>query len=236
MRWSSVLPCCSLKNICSVLLMSALLFSTTGCIKEDFPKIEDITKGGKWDLNIGDSQESIYQKLQDLGKEMGFDRIAIVGRSAYDNAADIFESLPFYSWLIMKSTMGREDRVLIGMEDGQVTTLQGGGSMLDSLNHWPDPFTGEAVIRQGDTYEELQVALEAIHVIPQYSTYQFLLPDKPLGLPFDPDMRNYGQWYFTFFHAVDQPGVQGRSQVRLYFEDEKLVRIHHVYDEFEVVN
>lgn len=224
-----------LENYYPIVFLPVLLMIVSGCLKEDFPVIQDITKGSKWNLRIGDSYDNIYQSLQELGIEKEFYSVVIVGRTAMESPAEIQDFLPYYNALTIQNTVGRVDRLLVGLDSSRVTELYAGGAMLDSVDHWPEQYTDGAVIRQGDSFEELQMALEALHSLEEYMTYRFIFPDKPLDLAFDPDMKNYAQWYFTFDDATDSSGIQGTSQVRLYFENGKLVRIHHVYNENEIV-
>lgn len=212
-----------------------LLFTLSGCLKEDFPVIENITKGRKWNLHIGDSFEEVYQHLQELGAKKDIQTIALVYRKPFKVPAEIKESLPFYHLLTIMSATGRVDRVTIRLDDRRVTSLVAGGALPNEVDQWPQRAAEGAFIRKGDTITELYHVLEAIHQTPTYKEYQFTLSDKPLDLSFDPDMKNYNEWAFTFFPDKKDPGKDGRSQVKLFFKKDKLDRIHHKYEEFEVV-
>ncbi len=225
-----------IKSFMPIIMTLIPLWLVIGCIKADQPVIEDITTGGKWNLSIGDSYENIYQNLQELGKEKEFQSVAVVGRGGYEEPHDIREILPYYNWLSIQTTTGRVEGVLLSLENDRVKEILVGNSWyVDSLDLWPEDFAEDEAIRRGDTFEDLFDALEHIHSSSVYMNYQYILPDKPLDLDFDPDMKNYGQWAFTFLEDPAQPGKQGTSQVRLFFENGKLVRIHHVFDEHEVV-
>lgn len=221
-------------NCLAVICSAVVLFLMSSCLKQDFPEIEDITKGSKWNLSIGDNYEEIYGKLQDLGVEKEFYSVAIVGRTTFEDTESIRDFLPYYHWLSFRNTEGRLNRVLIGLDSNRVQSLYAGNAMLDSLNQWPQNLQGDSTILLGASFDQMLNALEIIETLPDYRTYQFLLPDKPLDLPLDPDMKKFGQWYFTFNEGTDSPGKEGTSQVTLYFEDGRLARIQHVYNEYDV--
>lgn len=212
-----------------------LLFALSGCLKEDFPVVENITKGSKWNLHIGESIEDIYKKLQELGIDKNFSSVSLVYRRPFKTPAEIRESLPFYHVLSVISSTGRVDRVMIHLENNRVTSLAAGGALPGEVDQWPRRAVEGAFIQKGDSITELHNALKAIHQTPEYQDYQYQLSDKPLDLSFDPDMKNYNEWAFTFSYDKKDPGRTGRSQVRLFFKNGRLDRIHHVNDEFEVV-
>ena len=216
-----------------IVLIGLVLMSLGGCLKMNQPVIEDITSGSKWNLRIGDPTDSIYQSLKELGEDRKFYSVAVVGRQPFDAVDEIREFFPYYNWFSFQSSVGQVDRLLVGLDSGKVSALYAGGAMLDSLGQWPEHLDDEeAVIYHGDTFDELQAALEAIQNHSQYSTYHYVLPDKPLELPFDPDMDNFGQWYFTFQEVGSGAELQGTSEVTLFIEEGDLVRIHHVFTEF----
>lgn len=221
-------------NVLAVIYSVVMLFSMSSCLKQDFPEIEDITKGGKWNLNIGDSYEEIYGKLQDLGVEKEFYSVAIVGRTTFEDTESVRAFLPYYNWLSYLNTEGKQERVLMGLDSNRVQSLYAGMAMLDSLNQWPQDLHEDSTIMLGASFDQMLSALAIIETLPDYRTYQFLLPDKPLHLPLDPDMKKFGQWYFTFNEGIDHPGKEGTSQVTLYFEDGRLARIQHVYNEYDI--
>lgn len=163
--------------------------------------------------------------------------VAVVGRGRYQDPLDIRDILPFYDWLSIQTATGHIEGVLLSLEKNRVDEIMVGNSwMVDSLEIWPEDFEDDEAIHRGDSFEDLFLALEIIHASPEYGTYHYILPDIPLDLDFDPDMVNFGQWAFSFTEDQDQPGIQGSSQVRLFFENGKLARIHHVFDEHEIVN
>ncbi len=227
-KFSVVRILCNLLSVRSVMI-TFLFLSLVGCLDFDEPVVEDITQGSKWNLRIGETCDSVYHDLVVLGQEKKFQSVAIVGRKPFDDIEKVSPYFPYYNWIGFQSTVGQLDRVLIALDSGHVAGIYAGGAMLDSLGHWPDQYEEEdAVIYHGDSFSELYSALDVIQNYPPYDMYQYLLPDKPLNLPFDPNMRRFGQWYFTF-QEEEAGSLAGTSQVTLFFEDEELVRIHHIY-------
>lgn len=213
-------------------LIVSIWAAMTGCLGFDQPEVEDITSGHKWNLQIGASCDSVYQDLVELGEEKDFGAVALVGQKTFDDVHKIRPYFPYYNWVNFISTVGYADRVLIGLDSGRVSAIYAGGAMLDSVGYWPRNLDDEvAIIHHGDTFDELEQAFEAIQNHSHYQTYQYLLPDKPLHLPFDPAMRDISLWYFTFQEYYSSGELKGHSQVRLYFENEKLVRINHTFTE-----
>lgn len=65
-----------MKRVTLIMLPVLFLFS---CMKNNsLPRVETITKGSKWNLEIGSSPTEIYSQLQLLGKEKLFNNVAIV--------------------------------------------------------------------------------------------------------------------------------------------------------------
>lgn len=216
-----------------ILLIFPILFFFS-CEREDsFPKIENITSGGKWTLQIGSSPIEVYSQLLDLGTEKKFDAVAIVYRKPFSKPEEVQNFLGLYRTITLESKSGVIDRVLIQFNQDKVSSIETGGAMLDATSSWPQNASDEIAIHVNDPIDKIYKKLLAIYKIPTYNDYQIILPDKSLEMPFDPDMANYGEWGFTFSYEVE-PGRGGISSVRLFFENGKLSRIRHEYNEADL--
>jgi hypothetical protein len=116
-----------------------------------------------------------------------------------------------------------------------VSSIEVGGAMLNPITTWPQNTSDETAIHVNDPIDKIYEKLLAIYQIPAYSNYQIILPDKTLTKPFDPNMANYDEWAFDFSKNIST-GKVGRSFVRLFFTNKKLVKIRHEYYENEVLN
>jgi len=105
--------------------------------------------------------------------------------------------------------------------------------MLDATSSWPQNTSDAIAIHVNDPIDKMYEKLLSIYQISEYIDYQIILPDKSLEKPFDPDMANYGEWGFSFSYEV-KPGRGGISSVRLFFENGKLSRIKHEYNEADI--
>lgn len=201
------------------------------CKKGDnLPRTETIIAGSKWGLTIGSSPVDVYRQLQTLGKEKGFSQVAVVYRQPYSKPQDIEHLLAFYDALTLDRNSGVVDRALIQFPGDTITWISAGGGLPEEVAKWPREAPDETAIHKNDLVDALYRKLLAIYQLPAYSNYQIVLPDKPLGKPYDPDMANYEEWAFTMTVKV-RPGIAGISSVRLYFQDSKLIRIRHDYNE-----
>jgi hypothetical protein len=223
----------NMRKVCSTIFSVLLLFS---CIKDDdLPLVETITKGSKWTLQIGSSPTDVYSQLQELGAQKEFDIVAVVYRQPVSKPEEIRDRLAFYRAITLQSNTGRIERVLFQFSENKVSSIEAGGGMITQVFQWPLDAPEGVSIYTNDTIDEFYAKLLVIYQMPEFSNYQIILPDKSLEKPFDPDMVNYNEWHFTFSAKV-KPGINGTSSVRLYFSNDKLSKIRHVYDEREVYN
>lgn len=201
------------------------------CKKGDsLPRTETIIAGSKWGLTIGSAPGDVYRQLQLLGKEKKFSQVAVVYRQPYSKPQDVEHLLAFYDALTLDRNSGAVDRALIQFPGDTVTWINAGGALPEEVAKWPQEAPDEAAIHKSDSVDALYRKLLAIYQLPAYTNYQIVLPDKPLGKPYDPDMANYEEWAFTMSAKV-RPGIGGISSVRLYFQEDKLIRIRHDYNE-----
>jgi hypothetical protein len=217
-----------------IILLIFSVLSLFSCEQEDnFPQIENITSVGKWTLQIGSSPIEVYSQLINLGTEKKFDAVAIVYREPFSKPEEIQNYLGLYRAITLQSKSGVIDRVLIQFDQDKVSSIEIGGAMLDATSSWPQNASDEIAIHVNDPIDKIYEKLLAIYTIPIFNDYQIILPDKSLEKPFDPDMANYGEWGFTFSYEV-KPGRGGISSVRLFFENGKLSRIKHEYNEADL--
>lgn len=215
----------------SLLVIPALLL--VSCLKENLPLVENIKKGDKWGIEIGNSAKEVYNRLQSLGIEKDFSQVAVVGRKSYSEPEELESSLEFYNATTLQSNSGRIERVIIQFPADTIASISTGGALPEEVDRWPLNVADSSAFNIGDKVTELYPKLESLYRISDYSDLDIILPDKPLNKSFDPDMENFNEWAFSFFTDAG-PGKRGRSDVRLYFEDGFLERIYHKYDEFEV--
>ena len=219
-----------------ILLVVPMLFLFFSCGQDDtFPRIENTTSGEKWTLKIGSSPTEVYAQLQKLGTEKNFGSVAIVNRKPFSKPEEIQNYFGLYQAITLQTKSGVIERALILFNQDKVSSIEVGGAMLDSTNAWPQNTSNEIAIHVNDPIDKIYEKLLAIYKIPTYSDYQIILPDKSLEKPFDPDMANYDEWAFDFSKNIST-GTVGRSSVRLFFNNQKLVKIRDEYSEDEVVN
>jgi len=204
------------------------------CERENgFPQIENITSGKKWTLQIGSSPVEVYSQLIKLGTEKKFEAVAIVYRKPFSKPEEIKNYLGLYRAITLQSKSGVIKRVLIQLDQDKVGSIETGGAMLDATSSWPQNTSDAIAIHVNDPIDKMYEKLLSIYQISEYIDYQIILPDKSLEKPFDPDMANYGEWGFSFSYEV-KPGRGGISSVRLFFENGKLSRIKHEYNEADI--
>ncbi|HEX3008176.1 MAG TPA: hypothetical protein VHO90_11245 [Bacteroidales bacterium] len=214
----------------SLLLLIPALLLICSCENDDsYPRIDETTHGEKWTLRIGSSHADVYTQLQQLSTEKNFSAVAIVYRKPLSKPEGIQNFLPYYNAITVQSNSGVIDRALIEFDHDKVTSIETGSAMLNSATAWPQNTSDDAAIHVNDPVGEIYNKILAIYQMPSYSSYQIILPDKPLGLPFDPDMVNYDEWAFDFSQRISGDEV-GRSSVRLFFSHGKLVKIRDEYD------
>ena len=218
-----------------ILFVLPVLFLFLSCTQDDFPQIENTTRGKKWTLQIGSSPTEVYNQLQKLGIEKEIDAINITYKKPFSKPEEIQNHFVFYHAITLQTKSGVIERAVIGFDQDKVSSIETGGALLNTTSAWPSDISDEIAIQINDPIDEMYEKLLKIYQIPAYSDYQIILPDKLLEKPFDPDMANYNEWRFSF---VTNLGANkfGRSFVSLFFKNEKLVRIRHEYNENEMVN
>ena len=220
-----------MKRVILFIFPVLFLFS---CEQEDnFPKVENITSGVKWTLQIGSTPAEVYSQLTNLGIEKKFDAVAIVYRKPFSNPEEIQNYLGLYRAITLQSKSGVIQRVLIQFNQDKVSSIETGGAMLNDISSWPQNASDEVAIHINDPIGKIYEKLLAIYQISTYQDYQIILPDKSLELPYDPDMANYEEWAFSFSYEV-RPGRGGTSLVRLIFNNGKLASIRHEYIEADI--
>ena len=217
----------------ALLLFTALL--TFSCMNEDdFPQIENITKGKKWTLEINSSPSEVYEQLQELGIEKQFNTVAIAYRQPFTKPEDINSDISLYNSITLETTSGNLERILITFDQDVVNTIEKGGAILEPIQSWPENQT-DISINVADPVNHIMGKLIALYQISNYQNYQLILPDKSLGKPYDPEMKNFEEWAFTFSKNISS-SKDGRNSVRLYFKNQKLFQIRNEYEEFEFTN
>lgn len=212
------------------------LFLFFSCEQDDiFPKEENTTKGKKWTLQIGSSPTEVYNQLQVLATEKNFGTIAIVYRKPYSKPEEIQNIFSFYRTITLETKSGIVNRAVIELNQGKVSSIETGGALLESVSKWPSETPDEITIQINDYIDVMYQKLLSIWKISPYINYQIVLPDKSLEDSFDPDMANYDEWAFDFSKNIASNKV-GRSFVRLFFKNKKLVKIREKYDENVTVN
>lgn len=222
-----------MKKLFLLIFPALFLFS---CKKDDrLPRVETITKGSKWGIEIGSSPMDVYSRLQALGKEKNFDQVAVVYRTSYSKPQDVQHLLAFYNALTLENNTAVIDRAIIWFPNDKVYDITAGGALPEAIAKWPEDVPEETAIHKNDPVDSLYNKLLAIYQVPAYSQYKITLPDKPLNKPFDPDMSNYEEWAFSMSVRVNA-SIMGTSSVRLYFKNGQLDKIRHEYSESTVYN
>lgn len=218
-----------------ILLVVPALFLFFSCkLDDNFPRVENTTSGKKWTLQIGSSPIEVYSQLQELGTEKKFGAVAIVYRKPFSKPEEVQNNLGLYQSITLQTNSGVIERALIQFNQDKVSSIEVGGAILDVADTWPQYTSDKIAIQVNDPIDKMYEKLLAIYQISTYSDYQIILPDKSLEKPFDPDMANYDEWAFDFSENINT-GIVGRSFVRLFFNNKKLVKIRQEYDENEVV-
>lgn len=212
------------------------MFFFVSCTNDDtFPKTENITKGKKWNLQIGSTPAEIYSQLQELGIEKDFDAVNITYRQAYANPEEIKSDLSLYRSITLQSESGQMERILIQFGQDKVSAIEKGGGLLYPITKWPENSSNENTIHVDDAVDGVTNKLRVIYQNPTYQNYKIILSDKWLEKAFDPDMSNYNEWYFAFSTEISS-SRSGFSSVFLFFKDGKLSKIQHQYNEADLVN
>ncbi len=223
-----------MKKLILIVVPALLLFFS--CEKDDtYPRIENTTRGEKWTLQIGSSPIQVYNQLQELGIEKKFGSVSIVYRKPYSKPEEIQNIFDYYRTITLETKSGVTERAVIGFNQNKVSSIETGGALLDPISAWPSNTSDENTIHINDQTDIVYQKLVNIWQISPYNDYQIILPDKLLEDSFDPDMANYDEWAFNFQDNIST-NIVGRSSVRLFFDNGKLVKIRHEYNENEVVN
>lgn len=217
-----------------LLLFPMLLIA--GCIKDDsFPQVENITKGEKWTIKIGSTSEEVFSQLQSLNEEKNFNSVSVGYRQALATPEQVQKYLGMYDAITVETKTGKINRALINLNQTEVTLIETGGAMLDTVSSWPQDVPNDIAIHSGDQLSAMYNKLLEIHQVSPYNDYEIILPNKPLDMPYDPDMANYSEWHFAFSEEVNV-GIGGNSSVDLFFNNGKLSKIRHEYSEHEIYN
>lgn len=218
----------------AVLIFCLLL--TISCGNEDsFPVTETITSGTKWTLKIGSPKEEVYSQLQNLGAEKNFDDVAIAFRKSFVNPEEIKSDLNLYRAITLESPSPQIERVLIQFENDKVKSIQKGGALLTDISKWPENIPESFAIHINDPVKDIHQKLVVIYQDASYKDHKITLSDKWLAKPYDPDMVNYDEWYFTFSTNLGS-SKSGTSAVNLFFSNNRLVKIQHHYNEGIILN
>ena len=219
----------------NVLLLFIALLAFSCMNEDDFPQIETITKGKKWTIKIGSTHHEVYQQLQELNIEKQFNSVSTIYRQPYNNPEEIQADISLYNAITIETTSGVLERTVITFDEDKVAYIEKGGGLLDYIQKWPENQPNNISINIDDSVDIIIEKLISIYQIPFYQDYQIILPTKTLTKPYDPDMKNYDEWAFSFFENVSSM-IDGRNSVRLYFKNNKLVKIKNTYEEFDFVN
>lgn len=203
-------------------------------LDDDLPREKTTKHGKRWTLQIGSSPKETYKQLQGLGKEKNFDQVAVVYRKPYSKPSEIKSNLNLYRAVSVETTSGKTERILFQFRNDRVNSIEIGGGLLDSIAKWPQNIANKNAIHVNDPVSEVREKLITIYEIPQYQNYHLILSDKWLKKAYDPDMDNYEEWAFSFSKKIGNL-KDGRHSVRLYFKNEKLIKIRDTYDELELV-
>lgn len=212
--------------------ISCLKDPNDGVIRET----EIITDGKKWTLQIGSTYEEVFAQLQTLGNEKNFSSVEIINRKTYASLEGIEDFWKYYNYLYLnKKGEIYPQRVIILCKDEKVSEIEIGGSLMASIERFPTDFSQEKAIQKEDTIERAYEKLADILKDSQYGNYELFFYHKDLQKPFDPDMKNYAQWYFAMSYSVNQ-NRKATSSVVLSFSDGKLSKMEHTYTETDVYN
>ncbi|WP_344848854.1 hypothetical protein [Pedobacter jeongneungensis] len=213
-----------------------LLIVISACKKEkqgDYS--ETITKGEKWGIQIGSTPAEVFAQLQQAGKTLDFQNVAIYGRKPYSSPEKLAGILPFYYALTVYNNTGTLDRAVFLFSGDKVQQIATGGGLTSDVTKWPDGAADDTAIKIDDPVNEMGAKLLKIHQLPAYAAYGFVLSDKPLNKAYDPDLNNYTDWQFVFSDFISS-NVIGSSTVKLHFSAGRLERMDHDYREGQIFN
>ena len=150
-----------------IIFLVLIVLTLSSCKKNDsFPKIENITSGRKWTLQIGCSPAEVYSQLQQLGTEKNFNEVAIVYRQPFSKPEEVKNYLGLYHSITLQTNIGIIERVLIQFKQDKVSSIETGGAMLDSVAVWPQNIPDENTIHIDDPVDKVYEKLLAIYQIP----------------------------------------------------------------------
>lgn len=215
------------------LLFLIILFFASCENDDSFPKTETITKGTKWNLRIGSTPAEVYKQVQQLGIEKNFNAVNIDYRMPYKKPEEIKSDLSLYRAISLEASSLVTERVVVEFENDKVKSIEKGGGLLNAIPKWPENNAENTTIHVNDPIDGIKEKLIAIYQNPIYENYKIILSPKWLEKDFDTDMNNYKQWSFAFSTEVSTL-KSGSSAVTLYFDNEKLTKIKHQYNENEI--
>ncbi|KVV15026.1 hypothetical protein [Flavobacterium sp. TAB 87] len=222
-----------MKKIALLILPILLYISCTN--DESFPKTENITSGSKWTLQIGSTPTEVYKQLQELGTQKNFNDLGISNRKPFLNPNELKSDLSLYRAITLQSPSEVIERVLIQFDQNKVKEIEKGGALLNPIAKWPENMSDEATILLNDPIDGIKQKLLSIYQDPTYKDYKIILSNKWLEKPFDTDMANYNEWNFTFDTDIST-SRSGSSSVYLFFKNDKLSKIQHIYNENDTMN
>ncbi|KQM69243.1 hypothetical protein ASE74_04315 [Pedobacter sp. Leaf216] len=222
-----------MKRLLPILLV---LFTLVACKKEKQGNYsESITKGEKWGIRIGSSHSEVFAQLQKAGPTLDFQYVSIFGHKPFTSPEALNPLLPYYYALTIYNNTGTLDRAVLLFSGNKIEQIAVGGGLTTGVTRWPANAADDTAIKVDDPVSALAAKLIKIHQLPVYSSYGFVLSDKPLNKPYDPDMDNQDEWQFGFSDFVNA-SVTGASTVTLHFKAGKLERIDHDYREGQIFN
>lgn len=220
-----------MKNLIQIFTFLTFLFSCQ--LDDTLPRTENITSGKKWTLQIGSSPRETYSQLQELGIEKDFERVAITDRQPYSEPSELNIDLALYRLITVQGTSAPRERVRFEFDENNVISILKEQPFLKAISKWPNDVSDEITIHINDPIAGIKEKLLAIYQNPVFKNYQIILSDKWLDRPYDPDMANYDQWDFSFSFQISY-NRGGNSSVSLFFQNQKLSKIEHYYNEGEL--
>jgi hypothetical protein len=222
-----------MKRLLPIMLV---LFCISACKKDKQGNYsETIATGEKWGIRIGSSHAEVFAQLQKAGPTLDFQNVAIFGHKPYSSPELLAQLLPYYYALTVYNNTGTLDRVVLLFSGDKVQQIATGGGLTSGVTRWPEGAPDDTAIKVDDPVSGLAAKLVKIHQLPAYAAYGFVLSDKPLNKPYDPDLDNHNDWQFGFSDFVSS-SISGASTVTLHFNAGRLERIDHDYREGQIFN
>ncbi len=219
-----------------IVLVVVSIFSISCSTDDDvYPKVENITNGKKWNLQIGSSKIEVYNQLQELGMEKNFSQIQILGKQPYLKPEDIKSDISLYHYIYLEAESTYLDRVNFSFDQDKVISIEKGGALMDEiLSKWPNNVSDEIAIHVDDPIDQIYAKLVSIYQNSTYRRYQISLINKILNRAYDPDMNNYDKWHFSFSEDVSL-SIGRSSSVTVFFKNSNLHKIEIVTYEGEIM-